>query len=170
MIDGIVSAPDGSASKVTNTSKIFAATNTTTAVPIFGITGDVRILRLWGVVTTAIGVNHTAAYFRLNDQTAQVAITAAAGTTLSALPAGSKIVKTALAAVAVTATSSAVGAIAEPAAAGSLIASEFAALKKAGAVTNIEYVYSTTDSPTTGAIQFFCEWQPRSADGNVTPQ
>jgi hypothetical protein len=60
-----------------------------------------------------------------------------------------------------------VGAVIEPAAANGLIASEFAIVKKATAATNIEYHYFTTDAPTTGAMQFFVEWQGRSADAAV---
>lgn len=169
MIDGIVNSANASNTFLINTSKTFVANNTTAAVPIFGIVGDVRVLRLWGVVTTVIGSNHTGGYFRLNDQTAQINITLnTGGATLSSLPVGTTITRSALAASIATVKSSAVGALAEPTGEGGLITSEFLAVKKATAATNIEYVYTTTNTPTTGAVQFFCEWQPRSIDGLVT--
>src|SRR5665213_2836387 len=65
---------------------------TTVDVPIFGITGSVFVNSLYGVITTALG-NNTAAYWRLNDQSAQVSITLSTGTTLTSKTAGSTIVK-----------------------------------------------------------------------------
>ena len=41
--------------------------NGTIVVPLFTLTGSVMITRLWGVVMTTLGSNHTAASFRLND-------------------------------------------------------------------------------------------------------
>src|SRR3990167_10379103 len=78
------------------------ASNTTVNPPIFTLTGAVMLTRLWGVVTTDLGSNHTAAAWRLNDQTAQVYLTAVGGTTLSSIKAGSVIVKDKLVAVALT--------------------------------------------------------------------
>src|SRR3990167_7222633 len=62
--------------------------NETVVVPIFTLTGSVMLTRLCGVVTTDLGANHTAASWRLNDQTSQVYLTAVGGTTLSAIKAG----------------------------------------------------------------------------------
>ena len=145
------------------------ANNTTAAVPIFHITGSVQVLGLYGVVTTDLGANHTVAYWRLNDQTAQVSITVSTGTTLSAIKAGSVIVKNGLAATALTKLDNVAGVISEPTTLETAYYSPFVAVKKTGATTDIEYVYSTTDAPTTGAIQFFVNWVRLSADGNVTP-
>lgn len=36
-----------------------------------------------------------------------------------------------------------------------------------GAATNIEFVYSTPDTPTSGQIQFFIRWLPLSIDASV---
>ena len=150
-------------------SKTLSGNNTTTAVPIFGITGDVLVKRLWATVTTVIGVNHTGGFFKLNDSTTTVNITLnTGGATLSAAPVGTTLSKTGLAAVIATVTSASVGAVLEPSAAGGLIMSEFMVLKKATGVTNIEYSYATTDTPTSGVIQFFVEYLPISANGAVT--
>lgn len=150
---------------VLNNSKTLSGNNTTVAVPIFGLTGTVIVTQLYGIVTTVLGSNHTAAYFRLNDQTAQVSITASSGVTLSSLAAGSWFGKTGLAAAAATAKTNAAGAILEPTTLETLIPSPFMLVKKTGATTNIEYVYTTTNTPTSGVIQFFVQYQPLSADG-----
>lgn len=143
--------------------------NTTVAVPLFHITGTVQILGLSGVVTTDLGANHTAAYWRLNDQAAQVNITLNTGTTLSAIKAGSTIVKKGLAAAALAKLDNVAGVVSEPTTLETTYFSPFVAVKKTAAVTDIEYVYTTTDTPTSGAIQFFVQWYPISADGRVTP-
>lgn len=150
-----------------NNSKTLIGNNTTTAVPIFGITQSISVIRLWAVVTTVLG-NHTAAYWRLNDQTAQVSITASSGTTLSSAAAGSVISKTGLAAAALTLLNNSAGRIAEPTTLETTYFSPFVAVQKTGAVTNIEYVYTTTDTPTSGVIQFFMEYKPLAINSNVT--
>lgn len=152
------------------TSKTMSANNTTAAVPIFRITGSVFVTKLYGIVTTVLGANHTAVSYRLNDQTAQVYITLLAGTVASAAPVGTIIEKNALAATAVDVDSSAAGLFEELAVANDSYYQNFRLTQKTGGVnTDIEYKYTTTDAPTSGAIQFFCEYQPISADGAVTP-
>lgn len=142
----------------------------TVATPIFRITGAAEVRALWGVVTTTLGVNHTAAAWRLNDQTAQVDITAVAGTALSADAVGTIIVKKGVAATALTALTSAAGRVSEPTTLETTYFSPFVAVQKtAGVETDIEYVYATTDAPTTGAIQFYCRWLPLSNGSKVTP-
>lgn len=153
--------------QTTNTISL-TANNTTANVPVFTITGTVMVTGLWGVVTTTIGANHTGGLFRLNDQTATVAITAS-GVTLSALLPGTTFAKMGLAAAAATLFNNSAGRIGEPTTLETLVFSPFLAVKKTAAATNIEYQYATTDTPTSGAIQFFCQWVPVSADGRVTP-
>src|ERR1700734_2691868 len=97
-------------------SKTLSANNTTANVPIFSVVGTVEVLALYGVVTTVLG-NNTAAYWRLNDGTNTPAITLSTGTTLSAEPVGSYIVKKPLATTALTYSSSAASTVVEPAAA-----------------------------------------------------
>lgn len=149
-------------------SQTLSGSNTTVVTPIFGITGTVEIRGLWGVVTTDLGANHTAAYWRSNDQTAQVNITLNTGTTLSAVKAGSTIVKKGLAAAALSLLDNSAGRVSEPTTLETTYFSPFLMMKKTAAATNIEYVYTTTDTPTSGAIQFFVRFLPISADGNIT--
>lgn len=146
-----------------------SANNTTANVPIFTVTGTVEIRGIWGVVTTVLGSNHTAAYWQINDQTATPDITLATGTTLSAAAAGSVIVKKGLAGAALTLLDNSAGRVSEPTTLETMYFSPFVVTKKTGALTQIEYVYSTTNTPTTGAIQFFVRYLPLSADGDVTP-
>ncbi len=154
---------------LTSTSPItFTGDNTTVNVPIFHITGTVLINSLYGVVTTVIGANHTGGLFRLNDQTAQVAITAT-GVTLSGLAVGTTFIKKGLAAAAATLLDNAAGRVSEPTTLETIVPSPFIAMKKTGAVTDIEYQYATTDTPTSGAVTFYCTWVPISNDGRVTP-
>lgn len=136
-------------------------------VPIFGITGTVEVRGLYGVVTTALGANNTAAYWRLNDGTAQSSITLSTGTTLSAAPAGSTIVKKDVASAALTLLSSSQERVSEPTTLETFYFSPFVAVKKGTAATNIEFVYSTTDAPTSGVIDFWVRWLPLSADANI---
>lgn len=152
----------------TQNSKTLTGNNATVATAIFGITGAVEVRGLWGVVTTTLGANNTAAYWRLNDQTAQVNITLNTGTTLSAVAAGSTIVKKGLAAAALVLLDNAAGRVSEPTTLETPFFSPFVIMKKTAATTNIEFVYTTTDTPTSGTIQHFLRWLPVSADGTVT--
>jgi hypothetical protein len=162
---------DGAGTQRVTTSKTLSANNTTANIPIFRILGHVKIKKLYGVVTTIIGANHTGAFFRLNDQSAQVNLTDnAVGGTLSAAAVGSIITRTALAATVATVKTSAAGRLTESATAGIPVNAEFDIIAKNGANTDIEYSYATTDTPTSGAIQFFCEYEPLSSGASVIPQ
>jgi hypothetical protein len=166
-MEGITTAPrDFDDPRVVTKSITLVLNNTTGSVNLFTITGSVNIKKLYGIVTTAIGANHTNAFFRLNDSTTTVVLTLD-GATLNAFPVGSRIGRKGVAAAAAVATSAAVGAMIEPASAGIGLDTEMTLIKKATGVTTIEYRYKTTDTPTTGAIKFYCEWHPHSDDGNV---
>jgi hypothetical protein len=155
---------------ISSTDASFTANGAAIATPIFTVTGTVECLALWGIVTTAIGSNHTAAHWRINDQTivTQV-ISAAAGTTLSSLPVGSTISRIGLVSTALAASTAATGLVTDPVAA---TAPDFfmpfiVVQKTASIKTDIEYVY-TTNNTSLGAIKFYCGWVPLSDDGNVT--
>lgn len=150
-------------------SKTLSANNTTANVAVFGITGTVRFLKLYAVVTTVIGANHTGGYFNLYDQTARTNITLnTGGITLSALVAGTWFGKVGLAGAVGTVKSAATGLLIEPTTLETFEFSEFVAIKKNTAVTEVDYTYSTTDTPTSGVLQFFAEYQPISADGSLS--
>ena len=167
-MNGFSQSNAGASSRLSST-KTTNASATTATVPIFRITGSVYVAKLYGIVKVVLGTTHTAAYFRINDQTAQISLTLITGTTMSAAPVGSMITKDSLLAVALTLKSAAAGAILEPSVVNQQPFAGFVAVQKTGAVnTDIEYRYTTADTPTSGQIQFFCEWVPLSEDGNVT--
>lgn len=147
----------------------FSGSNATVNIPIFTITGTVMVNALYGVVTTVLGANHTAAAWRLNDQAAQVYITAIGGVDISALAAGTVLAKSGLKAAAAVKIDNAAGAVTEPTTLETIYFSPCLLTKKTGASTQIEYHYATTDTPTSGAMTFYCSWIPISADGRVTP-
>ncbi len=162
--------PNSSATIRSTKSHTLIGNNTTVNVPLFRVTGIIEVKGLHGTVTTVIGANHTASLFRLNDQTAQVAISAAAGTALSAAAVGTWLGKVGLAAAATNVQTAAAGRILEPTTLETLELSEFLVVAKNGANTDIEYQYATTDAPTTGVINFVLDWIPLSASASVTAQ
>jgi hypothetical protein len=155
---------------VSQDSQTFVGSNATVNVPIFGFTGSIEIRGLWGIVTTVLGANHTASSWRINDQTAQIYLTAVGGVDISAYPVGSLISKVGLVAAALTAKKADVGFILEPT---TLETHNFSPIivgaKSTLLTSTIEYHYATTDTPTSGAMQFFLRWLPLSADATVTP-
>lgn len=146
---------------------VFTGDSATVNTPIFTITGAVMVTRLWGIITTVLGTNHTAASWRLNDQGAQVYLTAIGGTTLSAKKAGSVIIKKDLVSAALTLVDNAAGAISEPTTLETMLFSPIMLVKKTAALTQIEYRYTTSDSPTSGAMRFFASYYPLSRDGVI---
>ncbi len=149
-------------------SKTINAAATTASVVPFRWTGVVRVKKLYGIVTTGLGANHTAAHFRTNDQTAQIALTAAAGSALSGFEAGSFLGRCALAATAITVKRANAAGLVEPVANYDFTPVEFIINAKNAVNNDIEYRYTTTDNPTSGVIQFFCEWEPVSIGAGVT--
>ena len=155
--------------KVT-TSKTLTTNNTTGFYPLFRVIGSVKIVALFGVVTTVMSANMTNAHFRLNDQTATLPLTKTTTATMSLMPVGSMIAKRDLAANAAVVKSAAAGAIYEPTVIAEESFSGVDIMQKTGGInTDIEYGYTTTDAPSSGAIQFYCWFIPLSADGNVIP-
>lgn len=137
------------------------------ATPIFSVTGTVMVNALYGVVTTVLG-NCTAASWRLNDQTATTVITAASGTALTGAAVGSIVAKKLLSAQPLIKLDAAAGVVAEPASADLMIFSPFLAVQKTGGIeTDIEFLFTTSDNPATGAITFYCNFIPLTPDANV---
>lgn len=154
---------------ISRKSQTLSGNNTTVNTPIFRITGTVEVIKLYAVVTTTIGANHTGGLYRLNDQTAQVAITAS-GATLSGLAVGTTVLKKGLAAAALTLLDNAAGRVSEPTTLETMTYSPFVVMKKTAANTDIEYQYATTDAPTSGVLQHFLVWLPNSSDAAVVAQ
>lgn len=142
--------------------------NTTVAVPIFTVTGIVEVTGLYAAVGTALG-NNTAAYFRTNDGSTQNSITLSTGTTISSAVSGSVIAKKAGVGTAVAYIAGTSGQVDESATAGANFFQDFVLQVNPLATTNIEFVYTTTDTPTTGSLHFNIRWTPLTPDGAITP-
>lgn len=141
-----------------------SGSNTTVATPLFRVTGTVQITQLYAVVTTALGSNITAAHWRTNDQTATLPISAAAGTTLSSFTAGSTLTRKSLVSIALTGDNASAAKVIDPVAATAPdVYMPFQVVQKTGGVnTDIEFVYTTTQTPTSGVIRHYVEYQPLS--------
>lgn len=144
-----------------------SGSNATVATPVFTLTGSVEVKALWAVVTTALGTNVTAGYYRLNDQTAQSSITLSTGTTLSAAPVGSIWARKGLVNAAISLNTSAQERVADPNAIETPYWTPCLLVGKDGALTQIEFVYTTTDTPTSGVVQHFISYVPLSTGANL---
>lgn len=150
------------------TSKEFTLTGNN-YVPVFRITGNVLVKKLYAVVTTVLETSHGHSRFVLNDQTARTNITAPHDTFYTNLPVGSTMEKMALAATIVNVTSSAAGVFEELVYSNVSYYQEFkVTMKSTESHTDIEYFYNTPDDPAKGIMQFFCVYVPFSADAAVT--
>lgn len=152
------------------TSKTVTLTgNGTVALPLFHVTGSVLVNGIYGVVTTALGSNVTAAYWRLNDQTAQVDISLATGTTISSAQIGSTFTRRSTVGVALSNLASSAGTVSDPvAAAVPDYFMPFVLIKNNSAVTDIEFVYTTNNS-SAGVIKFYVNYTPLSDNGSLDP-
>jgi len=147
---------------------IFTGDATTVAVPLFHVTGLVEVLKLGGGVTTALE-DHTDAHFRINDQSATDQVLSKSTTLdISDISVGAAIYKNGLAAAVLKYMTSDAGSISEPAVADEKSFSPVIINQiTTDADTDIEYVYTTSDSPTTGAMSFYVGFLPLSEDGNI---
>lgn len=147
-----------------------AGSNATVSTPLFRVTGTVQITQLYAIVTTALGSNVTAAYWRTNDQTATLPISAAAGTTLSSFAVGSTLTRKSLVSVALTGDNASAAKVIDPVAATAPdVYMPFQVVQKtAGVQTDIEFTYTTTQTPTSGVLRHFVEWQPISDGATLT--
>lgn len=151
---------------ITSSPKTLNANNTTANIPIFTVTGQVEITALYGVITTALG-NNTVAFWRTNDGSTQNAITVATGTTLSNAIVGGVISKKAGVGTALTLTAGTSVQVSESVTAGATNFQDFVVDANPLATSNIEFVYSTTDTPTSGAITFYIRWVPLTPASSV---
>lgn len=144
--------------------------NTTAIHPIFRCKGALEFIGLWGVVvTTNITSNHTNAHFRFNDQISPVNVTlSTGGGDLSNFETGSLVFKGGAATVALKTMRADAGRVAEPVSAGLPIFSPFFLVESpTSGDCDLEYVYTTTDSPSDGYIEFFCIYRRLSANAEI---
>jgi len=175
-VDGQLKAEDSAGNvivmstvRTTKTTKTLTANNTTAHVALFQVSGVIRMVKLYGVVTTTLGANHTAAQFTIYDQTTRNPLTAASGApTASGYTPGSTVGALGLPSSAAI-FESAAAAFSGASSANQMVFQELIVGAKTGVVVSqIEYTYATTDTPTSGAIQFFIQWEPLSVGATVT--
>ena len=140
--------------------------NTTVHLPVFQVTGTVRLIQVYGIVTVALGANHTASNFSFTDLSNTNALSANATTPASAAPPGTLIGVLGPSATATAVVSSSQARAGSPSANLELF-QEYGAVANATTATYIGYSYATTDTPTTGTIEFFCVYQPLSIGAAV---
>ncbi len=150
----------------TPNSKTLVGSGATVAVPIFTVTGQVEVTALYGVVTTALG-NNTAAYWRTNDGSTQNSITLSTGTTLTSAIVGAVISKKAGVGTALNLVAGTSAIVSESATAGANNFQDFVIDANPLATSNIEFVYTTSDTPTTGAITFYIRWVPLTQGASI---
>jgi hypothetical protein len=129
----------------------------------------VEVRQLYGIVTVTLGAAHTDAHWRVNDQTAtDQVLTKATTLDLSAASAGAAVFKHGLAAAVGKYVTADAAKVIEPTTLETMLFTPFVVSQKTGGIqTDIEYVYTTADTPTSGAMQFFCRWLPLSASSGI---
>lgn len=148
----------------TSTSSTLSASNTTATNVLFSVTGVVLVKALYGIVTTVLSSNVTAAYWQTNDQTATPDISLASGTALSAAAVGSLLLRVSTVGVALTLADAAAGRVTDPVAATAPdVFMPFIVTQKTGSIlTTVDFTYTTTNTPATGVIKFYASWLPLS--------
>jgi hypothetical protein len=143
--------------------------NTTGSIATFTVTGTVQVYAFWGIVTTQFSSNITDVHLRLNDQTATVDMTLATGATMSNMAVGALLIKDSDGAVdPLTGINSTAGAFGDSGGQGVPNAMPFFVQKKTGATTTIDFRYTTTNTPSTGAVRFWAVWEALSDDGALS--
>lgn len=156
---------------VIDKAQTLSGSNTTVATDLFKVTGSVLITRLYAVVETVLGSNVTAAYYRTDDQTAQVSISLSTGVTLSSFAVGSMVTRKSVVSVALSADNASAAKVIDPVAATAPdVHMPFEVVQKTGGVeTDIQFVYTTTNTPTSGVLRHYIEYIPLTADSRIDP-
>ena len=146
-------------------SKTLACVSTGTVVNnVFAVTGACKILKLYGVVNTALA-NATNVHFALYDGTATLPLTKTTTATLSALGVGTTFQKVAALATALNICDSAAGCVYENA--GTDLFFPCVVQKKINVATYIQFIYTTSTNPLAGNVTIYIEYRPDTADGAI---
>ena len=151
------------------TSSTLSASNTTATNVLFSVTGVVLVKALYGIVTTVLSSNVTAAYWQTNDQTATPDISLATGTTLSSAAVGSLLLRISTVGVALTLADAVAGRVNDlvAATAPDVFMPFIVTQKTASVLTTIDFTYSTTNTPATGVIKFYVSYLPLSDGSSI---
>ena len=133
---------------------------------LFTVTGVVLIQHIWGVVTTAIGINKTAASLQLFPAGgAAIQLTSVAGSVLSAMPLNTLISKDAVVGTAISVYDATTPFYAEPVATPNKTFSQFAVGQETADVVTTIRLAVTEGGAEGGTIEWHVQWSPVSSDG-----
>lgn len=128
-------------------------------IAVFEVTNAILIKKLYGIVTSALSANQTSAQITMYDQTTRTQLTAVSGApTISAAVVGSLLLMSALPTTALQyleATAGGGGANS----ANLPVFQQLGVIGKHGAVTQIEFTVSSTDTPPSGTIEWTIEYE-----------
>lgn len=153
--------------KIEKATQVLSGSGATVVTNLFQITGTVLITNIYGIVEVQLGVNCTAVFLILYDGTVSLELTDGAGPNCSGAKVGSLLIKDAGVATAMSLNDSVAGVIHEITDDYKNVAYPFHLIQKVAVNTYIQMSYTTTDTPTTGQIKWYCEWQAISEDGKV---
>lgn len=143
------------------------ANNTSVIEDLFQVTGHVLVKKLYGVVTATLGSSHSSASIGLRD-TGGGAQGLTGDFTLNDYGVGSIFAKTDVNGGASNYTKDGGDDIAVVETSAAQAFQEFIIATKQGSTNYIGYSYTTTNTPTQGEFQFFCEYVPLSEGATVT--
>jgi hypothetical protein len=140
-----------------------AGSGATEILDLFKINGAVKIKELSGIVTSAATLtNMTDCHFNVNDAAADYPITKTTTCTMSTAIVGSIVTKLDTAAAVAYFKDGTTGGVIE--AGQAQFPYEFVVIKKSGAETVIQFIYTTTDSPIAATMDFYVKYE-KIADG-----
>lgn len=144
------------------------ANNTTANVNVFQITGDVKVLALYGRVKTATTLtNLTKAYFNVWDGTVQRDLTLNTGSTMSGFGVGAFFAKLRSSNVAMVVQNNSFGIFVEDTS-NKLQFQQFFLIQKAATNTYVRFTYTTTDAPINAELEVCIEFADNNT-GTIIP-
>ena len=151
---------------LTSNTKILNANNTTAHVSVFTFTGTLRIVKLYALVTAALSSNITNVQFTVYDGTTRSSWSASTGCAMSSAPVGSTAIMGGLPTAALTylASSGISGG------AGSTDLEPFQETNlqaNATATSYLEFSYTTTNTPASGAVQVLVQYEPLTSGAGM---
>ena len=145
----------------------FIANNETASYNVAQITGTIVLKNIHIEIVSALSANVTNFYLDIWDGTTSTPITKATGLTLSSAPAGSMIIRTEDSSEVMTFRSGATAFILENTSYKSPQTEVIVGQKGDDTATYLRMTYTTTDTPSSGTIRGYIEWEPKTDDGFV---
>ena len=145
------------------------ADSETKSYNLFTVTGICKITKLYGEITTVASSDVSACFCDLYDGSVNVDITESmSGADISGLPAGSLLIRELDAVSPFSVKDGTDNYISEESSTTYKVFAPLAVGQKGdGTTTNIRFTYTTFDSPSSGAIKFYIEYEAMSDDGAI---